>query len=347
MPLYKPKPANEFVDKVISKMGSVLPPGLSALAPPTPKETGKAWDEVIEDPPKEGTYILPFMPNVNLKKLGKAVYGTAAALTSAPGLEFVQPMQIGPVFHGSPYKFTKFKNKAIGTGEGAQAFGYGHYVSEADKVGKSYAGTSIEQLKNKFGDAWESVGLYHKGEKKIALQRLDELIADQMRYQKRLGPMASDHTLNNYQYLRDKMVEGKLEKEGYLYEATLHKGKTGEQYLEWDKPISDEMKRAILGQVKKENLPMYSQFEKDFLNKNSVWTGEKLYKELERTPFKAGRYSGKNTVMQGERDASNFLQRSGISGIKYPAGSLSGMKGTGKSNYVVFNPEDITIEGVK
>jgi hypothetical protein len=33
-------------------------------------------------------------------------------------------------WHASPYKFSKFENKAIGTGEGIQAFGMGHYSGE-------------------------------------------------------------------------------------------------------------------------------------------------------------------------------------------------------------------------
>ena len=32
-------------------------------------------------------------------------------------------------YHGSPYDFNKFSNEAIGTGEGAQAHGYGHYAA--------------------------------------------------------------------------------------------------------------------------------------------------------------------------------------------------------------------------
>ena len=41
-----------------------------------------------------------------------------------------------------------------------------------------------------------------------------------------------------------------------------------------------------------------------------------------------------------------MLERSGINGIKYPAGTLSGVK-SDKFNYVVFDPEDIAIESVK
>ena len=43
------------------------------------------------------------------------------------------------VFHGSPYKFSAFDPTKIGSGEGAQAYGYGHYVAESPETAKSYA----------------------------------------------------------------------------------------------------------------------------------------------------------------------------------------------------------------
>lgn len=42
-------------------------------------------------------------------------------------------------YHGSPYDFEKFSNEAIGTGEGAQAHGYGHYAAKSKDVGENYA----------------------------------------------------------------------------------------------------------------------------------------------------------------------------------------------------------------
>ena len=43
------------------------------------------------------------------------------------------------VYHGSPYKFDAFAPRAIGSGEGAQAYGYGHYVAENPAVANEYA----------------------------------------------------------------------------------------------------------------------------------------------------------------------------------------------------------------
>ena len=43
------------------------------------------------------------------------------------------------VYHGSPYDFEKFSNEAIGTGEGAQAHGIGHYAAKNKDVASDYA----------------------------------------------------------------------------------------------------------------------------------------------------------------------------------------------------------------
>jgi hypothetical protein len=50
------------------------------------------------------------------------------------------PMGIGKiVYHGSPHKFDKFDASKIGTGEGAQAYGHGVYLADAEDVAKGYA----------------------------------------------------------------------------------------------------------------------------------------------------------------------------------------------------------------
>src|ERR1700724_1341784 len=41
-------------------------------------------------------------------------------------------------YHGRPYDFTAFSSDKIGTGEGAQSYGYGHYVAENPAVSTEY-----------------------------------------------------------------------------------------------------------------------------------------------------------------------------------------------------------------
>jgi hypothetical protein len=61
--------------------------------------------------------------------------GLPAEMVSAMGQGTQSPLT---VYHGSPYRFNRFDPTKIGSGEGAQAYGYGHYVAEAPGVAKAY-----------------------------------------------------------------------------------------------------------------------------------------------------------------------------------------------------------------
>ena len=71
-------------------------------------------------------------------------YGPASRRLGGLLADAYNPMGL-TVFHGSPAKFNKFDPTKIGTGEGAQAFGYGHYVAQSPEVAKQYK----ETLKSK------------------------------------------------------------------------------------------------------------------------------------------------------------------------------------------------------
>ena len=46
-------------------------------------------------------------------------------------------------WHGTAANFRNFRHRFIGTGEGAQAYGYGGYIAEQKKVGKNYRDTDV------------------------------------------------------------------------------------------------------------------------------------------------------------------------------------------------------------
>ncbi len=48
----------------------------------------------------------------------------------------------------------------------------------------------------------------------------------------------------------------------------------------------------------------------------------------------------------GERLASDLFQKAGITGIKYPSGTLSGISDSPYYNYVIFDPKRITIDKI-
>jgi hypothetical protein len=82
-------------------------------------------------------------------------------------IEGMNPSAAATVFHGTGApKFDKFKREAIGSGEGAQAYGYGHYFAGNVKVARDY----FDALKKRFGG-----GLNFKGAK----INLEEALANQ------------------------------------------------------------------------------------------------------------------------------------------------------------------------
>lgn len=54
-------------------------------------------------------------------------------------------------YHGSPHRFEKFTTKAMGTGEGAQTFGWGLYFADEQDVAKSYRRSLTGGAKEKPG----------------------------------------------------------------------------------------------------------------------------------------------------------------------------------------------------
>ncbi|MCP5056784.1 MAG: hypothetical protein GY937_08690, partial [bacterium] len=58
-----------------------------------------------------------------------------------------------PGYHGSPHKFDRFDHSKMGTGEGAQAYGWGTYIAENPDVGNEYKSVLVDRelLKTKEG----------------------------------------------------------------------------------------------------------------------------------------------------------------------------------------------------
>jgi len=76
----------------------------------------------------------------------ESVFGRAAPIGEAPvvanmpdGAQLVGPATFSiTAYHGTPHKVDKFKTSKIGTGEGAQAFGWGLYMAASREVAEGY-----------------------------------------------------------------------------------------------------------------------------------------------------------------------------------------------------------------
>lgn len=262
----------------------------------------------------------------------------------APKLNWTMS-EVQDVFHGSPYRFDKFLSSKIGTGEGAQAFGWGHYVSESPKVGRNYQSMALnpDRLRKTYGNAWDAAYHYNKGNTEAALASLDNQISSIESGIAKYGVLGKEkEALSKYKGLRERIVSGTEPRAGALYKVTLHKGKDPSEYtwLDWDKSPSPEAVNKLVDYAKgiwKENP------DKKIFDHYSDEIGQL------RARLKGGRGQGIYKTLSREfgsdKAASDFLLKNGIDGIRYPAGSLSGVKSKAK-NYVVFDENAITIEDV-
>ena len=286
------------------------------------------------------------------------------------GSEMLQGMSRGTVspldvYHGTPYKFDRFDASKIGTGEGAQSYGYGLYFAENPAVSESYqkmisTGKQLDPLskqakkfvkENMIGGADNDAILKAAAASKNQAARWD--LEDVKR-----GIPASR---NDYVSAMDEVQEFLRKNpiapnDGSLYKVDLPDEQIAKM-LDWDKPLSDQPN--IMEALTPENMGLTLRQPVDggfmaYVGSNGKPIGLQVkgatpetfrQKWIDRlTEFGnaeggAGRAVGYlgGTSTSGELApvVSGALRQAGIPGIKYlDEGSRAA--GTGTRNFVVF-----------
>ena len=190
--------------------------------------------------------------------------GRAKALDSlSSDLEQQRPgVLFQPAYHGSPYRFDKFTLDHIGSGEGAQAFGYGLYfagqksVSEwyrknlAEKSWQTADGSTIQE-----GSAFEKIraAIVSSGAPdNLSTSTIARNIMDMVDESKSAKKAAKEYELPRGPYFdaykagMDEAVRLDLKKaKGQLYKVEIPED---HQLLLWDKPLSEqpeEVRKAL------------------------------------------------------------------------------------------------------
>lgn len=191
--------------------------------------------------------------------------------------------------HGSPHDFDKFQLEKIGTGEGAQAFGYGLYFTDGSKIAKSYA------------------------------SKLSE------------------------------------DKTGIIYDVRIKGGRTA-NWAEWREPLDETQEMDLYNAMTPEQHEKYQahidkafypehknydpKYEKDYHGAFEELKPNKYGESSYEKPHASGNIYQDLKDAIGQQEATELFKKAKIDGIKYRA-----KKGHGQeTNYVVFNPESISIE---
>lgn len=290
-------------------------------------------------------YIAVMSPN----QLKDAYDNTGGFSTSNDDIRFRE------VWHGSPNSFATFDHSFMGTGEGAQSYGWGTYVTEVEGIARRYAAIGIRRgghityngedfsavLDNEyyFDDVWRvwKTHLLSSTDPDSLKRNVASVYID--------GRTTSSRSKRRKEFEKQKaelladIDSGKIRVElpRNLYTVNIPDD-NGMNYLYWDRPVSPEQQGRIFLQLRKERFFLSEATAEFWSGKSHVWnSGKEFYSFLDYMFIEPDR----NTDSQ--RLTSEFLSRAGFTGIDYPAEYSAGGRADGARNYVIFKERDLKI----
>ncbi|MDR3244728.1 MAG: hypothetical protein LBT79_08280, partial [Elusimicrobiota bacterium] len=258
-----------------------------------------------------------------------------------------------PAWQGSPHRDIEkegFKNEAIGSGEGKQAFGWGHYFSGLRGIGEYYrkALTRTKAIRTRTWSSDEMTkypilttsrlsrgyvleGLVKSSKKEFIEGQITMTDKNNKKSEQLLSELID--FVNN---VEDKEIRSL---KGQLYEVEIPKS---EDFLQWDGTFieqSEKVKEAINQMMQAEGTQEIAQ---QFID-GEIKDGGDFYEQLKFAALESflEMETSENVEDNRAQAVSLELLHYGIKGNEYPAGTISGTE-TDARNFVVFDPELIT-----
>lgn len=298
-------------------------------------------------------------------------YGMKIADTTEGGLEQA-------VYHGSPYKFDKFTLDHIGSGEGAQAYGWGLYFAGDKQIAEfyrnalkppveitdwSFGATRIkkngdyldysprDQTPQQQAKATLSEDLLiYENDIKDAFEAdgidgarnvMLRIVDDRINSAKEEWPEIVPHLKVSRIRIETELVFRAIKDEGQLYEVDIP---NDGEYLIWDKPLSDQpdnIRKALEQAGFQDNKAAVGEFDDALL---AALQTEQVVGIPKQPADPSGEkiYEKLIGLKGSDEAASKYLHSLGIQGIQYLDGSSRG-SGEGNYNYVVFDDSAIKI----
>lgn len=265
------------------------------------------------------------------------------------------------VFHGSGADFDRFDHSHMGEGEGAQAYGWGTYVTEVEGIGKGYATQKRGRISYKGHSIGEILRLYNEGvrpynvvlsvvEKMELGYSFEEAKAD-LEYEWR-NSLEYDEQIGNKLYAEDwkknlselAMLHGndfQVNNSRHLYTVEIPDD-NGSNYLEYGNPLPETLDKEAMAEAVFRRI--LETDEDGSYNDNTA--REMLRRDLSDSFGEAEdgeTLYGTIAAYLGDRGASEFLHGLGFVGISYPAEYRNGGRKDKAKNYVIFNEDDLQI----
>lgn len=235
-------------------------------------------------------------------------------------------------YHGSPHDFDRFSMDAIGTGEGAQAYGHGLYFAESEPIAQHYRqklsavnSTPLEEVLMTMDGSPAAQAKFNNDVRQAVSFASTSSSAD---------GAARDFAAFTGRDVTPDLVdafERAMAEKGRMYEVNI--GASPEDFLDYDAPLSEQPQRVqdfakarwqqIFGRNPDPSI------EGEFIAKiASPQHGIDSLEYLDTSPA---------------ADQARRLREAGIKGIKYKDAGSRGFVGKPTRNYVVFDENLISI----
>ena len=271
-------------------------------------------------------------------------------------------------YHGSQASFDKFDHSFMGSGEGAQAYGWGTYVSEVEGIAKAYAKANTAKRNTEYTVAKRA---YEDAETEY--KNLTNYIADSELNISMYNIPSLENNKKKLAMYKEKGIQHWVE----VYEQRVERGEKNikeerkriEEYKLKQKEayqLMDEAKKK-LDSIEKPKRNLYSVDIPDDTGKNYLdWDGRlpktyinRVNKALEASGHKTidtlypSRVDGKlvgqdlydrlRSELGSQKAASLLLKDAGFDGVKVIAQRNTGGNKKGMMNYVIFDENNAQI----
>ena len=258
-----------------------------------------------------------------------------------------------PAYHGSPHKFEKFDIGKIGSGEGAQAYGYGLYMAENPNVAREYrdrlsggiesiGGEPLNLQNIKSGPLAAFMDRAYGREVAIENLERDAIRASTNRLSFGRGKdflhdinaatATEGEALKALRLLKSGKSLPEVKSNEYLYKVDIPDDQIAKM-LDWDKAVEDQPGLGLNEKAPGTKPSREKQLLRSRIRENNNYTGSQYYDDLvhmykmdsqEYKDFKASGETSygsplftKGGESKFEKMASEYLLSMGVKGIKY------------------------------
>lgn len=252
-------------------------------------------------------------------------------------------------YHGSSEKIKgAFSYDKIGSGHGAQAFGYGFYFSEVEQIASGYVAQSFKEryeYNGKDANYWYDFFLNKRDYLKAEIW--ESIMLHKSRNYIRGLLLDSEAPKEDFDYLKSLPNDLFAPPAGGLYEVELDT--TLEELIDWQKTFEhqSDFVKDKLNTLKDHIEAGYVYIRSGVFNLESMF-GSEIYQALVESfsvlePFGGLERSKYHVSVRKDKNTSLLLRSLGIKGIAYNAYNNSSLTKKPLKNIVMFSPNDIKI----